>query len=147
EVMAEGVVVDDVWHLDKLNNSSGESVGYGTQKPISLLSRIIQAGAPEGGLVADFFAGSGTTAAAAEKLGRRWIATDLGKPAAMVTRKRLIDQDAQPFLYQAVGDYQVEQAKSTLGRSFRVGDLAKVVLDLFGALPLPAEENVNGSLG
>jgi len=65
----------------------------------------------------------------------------------MITRKRLIDQNAKPFLYQAIGDYQVEQARSTLGRSFRVGDLAKVVLDLFGALPLPSEENVNGSLG
>lgn len=147
EVMAEGVVVDDVWHLDKLNNSAGESVGYATQKPASLLSRIVQAGSPEGGLVADFFVGSGTTAAVAEQLGRRWVATDLGKPAAMVTRKRLIDQDAKPFLYQAIGDYQVEQARSTLGRSFRVGDLANVVLDLFGALPLPREENVNGSLG
>ena len=65
----------------------------------------------------------------------------------MITRKRLIDQDAKPFLYQAIGDYQVEQARSTLGRTFRVGDLAQVVLDLYGALPLPPEENVNGSLG
>ena len=80
-------------------------------------------------------------------LGRRWVASDLGKPAVMVTRKRLIDQNAKPFLYQAIGDYQVEQARSTLGRSFRIGDLARVVLDLFGALPLPQEENVNGSLG
>lgn len=65
----------------------------------------------------------------------------------MITRKRLIDQDAKPFLYQAIGDYQVEQARSTIGRRFRVGDLARVVLDLYGALPLPSEENVNGSLG
>lgn len=147
EVMHEGVVVDDVWHLDKLNNSAGESVGYATQKTESLLSRVIQAGSPEGGLVADFFLGSGTTAATAEKMGRRWIGSDLGKPSTMITRKRLIDQNARPFLYQAIGDYQVEQARSTLGRSFRVGDLAKVVLDLYGALPLPPEENVNGSLG
>lgn len=147
EVMAEGVVVDDVWHLDKLNNSASESVGYATQKPEVLLSRIIHAGAPADGIVADFFLGSGTTVATAEKLGRRWIGSDLGKPSAMVTRKRLIDQDAKPFLYQAIGDYQVEQARSTLGRSFRVGELARVVLELFGALPLPPEDNVNGSLG
>ncbi len=147
EVMAEGVVVDDVWDLDKLNNSAGEAVGYGTQKPVALLSRIIQASSPHGGLVADFFAGSGTTAAVCEQLGRRWVVTDLGKPAAMITRKRLIDQDAAPFLYQAIGDYQIEQARSTLGRSFRVGDLARVVLDLYGALPLPPEENVNNGLG
>lgn len=98
-------------------------------------------------MIGDFFVGSGTTAAAAERLGRQWVVSDLGKPAAMVTRKRLIDQDAKPFLYQAIGDYQVEQARSTLGRSFRVGDLARVVLDLYGAVPLPLEDNVNGSLG
>jgi adenine-specific DNA-methyltransferase len=65
----------------------------------------------------------------------------------MITRKRLIDQDASPFLYQAIGDYHVEQARSTLGRSFRIGDLAGVVLRLYGALPLPVEENAAGNLG
>ncbi len=65
----------------------------------------------------------------------------------MITRKRLIDQEAKPFLYQAIGDYQVEQARSTLGRRFRVADLAQVVLKLYGALPLPPEENAFGSLG
>ena len=82
----------------------------------------------------------------AEKLGRRWVVSDLGKPATMVTRKRLIDQDAKPFLYQAIGDYQVEQARSTLGRRYRVGDLAKVVLRLYGALPLPLEANPSNNL-
>lgn len=144
----EGRALDDVWSdLNSLHQADPERVDYATQKPAALLERIIKAASPEGGLVADFFVGSGTTAATAEAVGRRWIATDLGKPAAMITRKRLIDLDAKPFLYQAIGDYQVEQARSTLGRSFRVGDLAKVVLDLYGALPLPPEENVNGSLG
>ncbi len=144
----EGRALDDVWNdLNSLHQADPERLDYATQKPSSLLERIIKAATPESGLVADFFVGSGTTAAAAERLGRRWVVSDLGKPAAMITRKRLIDQDAAPFLYQAIGDYQIEQARSTLGRSFRVGDLAKVVLDLFGALPLPPEENVNGSLG
>ena len=151
----QGYPIEDTWNsseMDRLDSIqimsfSKEKVGYATQKNESLLERIITASCPEGGLVGDFFVGSGTTAAAAEKLGRQWVVSDLGKPAAMITRKRLIDQDARPFLYQAIGDYQVEQARSTLGRSFRVGDLAKVVLDLFGALPLPPEENVNGSLG
>lgn len=147
EVMDEGVVVDDVWHLDKLNNSSNEGVGYSTQKPETLLERVLLANSPSGGLIADFFGGSGTTAAVAEKLGRRWITTDLGKPACMVMRKRLIDQNAKPFLYQAIGDYQVEAAKVSLGRDFRVGDLAQIVLSLYGALPLPAEENPTRSLG
>ncbi|MGO1874836.1 DNA methyltransferase [Agrococcus casei] len=151
----QGYPIEDTWNsseMDRLDSIqimsfSKEKVGYATQKNESLLERIITASCPEGGIVADFFVGSGTTSAAAEKLGRRWVVSDLGKPAAMITRKRLIDQDAKPFLYQAIGDYQVEQARSALGRSFRVGDLAKVVLDLFGALPLPPEENMNGSLG
>ena len=147
DVMREGVVVDDVWHMDKLNNSSNESVGYSTQKTEELLDRILKASCPEGGLVADFFGGSGTTASVAEKLGRRWITTDLGKPSCMVMRKRLIDQNAQRFLYQAIGDYQVEAAKSALGRGFRMGDLSQIVLSLFGALPLPPEDAPQRNLG
>ncbi len=65
----------------------------------------------------------------------------------MVTRKRLIDQDAKPFLYQHIGDYQVEQMRSTMGAKFRIGDLAEIVLGLYGALPLPAEENPNKNMG
>ncbi|MBK8570204.1 MAG: site-specific DNA-methyltransferase [Nitrosomonadales bacterium] len=126
---------------------NSEYVDYATQKPEKLLDRIIQASCPENGLVADFFGGSGTTAAVSEKLGRRWITSDLGKPACMVMRKRLIDQNAQPFLYQAIGDYQVEAAKSTLGRGFRMGDLSQIVLSLFGALPLPPEDSPQRNLG
>jgi adenine-specific DNA-methyltransferase len=65
----------------------------------------------------------------------------------MIMRKRLIDQSAKPFLYQAIGDYQVEAAKSTLGRKFRIGDLSEIVLSLYGALPVPAEENPLRNLG
>lgn len=141
-------MLDDVWRLPYIMPADKiQKLNYPTQKPETLLERVIESASNEGDLVADFFAGSGTTAAVAERLGRRWIASDLGKPSAMMTRKRLVDLDARPFLYQAIGDYQVEQARSTLGRSFRVGDLAKVVLDIYGALPLPPDENVNGSLG
>ena len=65
----------------------------------------------------------------------------------MITRKRMIDQDARPFLYQHVGDYQVEMARSTLGRKFRMGDLSEIVLGLYGALPLPAEDNPSRNWG
>lgn len=147
DVMQQGVVVDDVWRIDKLNNSAGESVGYATQKVERLLERIVSASSPKEGIVADFFCGSGTTAAVAEKLGRRWITSDIGKPSSMITRKRMIDQNAKPFLFQAIGDYQVEQAKSVLGRKFKVGELAQVVLRLFGAVPLPPEVNQGGALG
>ena len=115
--------------------------------PERLLERILRTSSPEGGLVADFNGGSGTTAAVAEKLGRRWITTDLGKPACMIMRKRLIDLEAKPFLYQAIGDYQIEAAKATLGRDFRMGDLSQIVLSLYGALPLPPEANPQRNLG
>jgi adenine-specific DNA-methyltransferase len=140
--------VDDVWRIPYIMPADKkQKLDFNTQKPESLLERIILSSSKEGALVADFFSGSGTTAAVAEKLGRRWVATDLGKPACMIARKRLIDQDAKPFLYQHVGDYQVEMARSTMGRKFRTGDLAEIVLGLYGALPLPIEENPNRNMG
>lgn len=142
-----GAPLDDVWDISIIAPVAHERVDYSTQKPEKLVDRILQAASPENGLVADFFGGSGTTAAVAEKLGRRWIISDLGKPACMVMRKRLIDQNASPFLYQAIGDYQVEAAKASLGRSFKIGDLSQIVLSLYGALPLPPEDNANRNLG
>ncbi len=124
-----------------------EITGYDTQKPARLLERIIEHSCPEGGLVADFNGGSGTTAAIAEKLGRRWITSDIGKPACMIMRKRFIDQDARPFLYQAIGDYHVEAAKTHFGRNYRIGDLSAIVLSLYGAQPLPVEDNPLRNLG
>ena len=147
---AIGKIPEDWWVMaiaGRYPIDGKKRVGYATEKPWPLIERILKTSSSAGGLVADFFSGSGTTAAVAEKLGRRWIATDLGKPATMITRKRLIDQDAKPFLYQAIGDYQVEQARSTLGRSYRVGDLAEIVVKLFGALPLPPEANGSRNLG
>lgn len=146
--------VPDYWDIPSINNQAKERLKFKTQKPEKLLERVVRSSCPEGGLVADFFVGSGTTAAVAEKLGRRWIAVDQGKPAVMITRKRLVDNQehggTKPFLYQAVGDYQLEQARSTFGSRFRVGDLARVVLGLYGehgALPLPTADNPGGQYG
>ena len=145
---SKGVQVSSWWDdISMLRGWSGEKTDYGTQKPEKLLERIIAASCPTDGIVADFNGGSGTTAAAAEKLGRRWVTSDIGKPACMIMRKRLIDQSAKPFLYQAVGDYQVEAAKASMGRDFRIGDLAHIVLSLFGAQQLPAEFNPQRNLG
>ena len=145
---SKGVQVGTWWDdISMIRGFSAEKEGYKTQKPEALLERILKASSPDGSLVADFFGGSGTTAAVAERLGRRWITSDIGKPACMVMRKRLIDQIARPFFYQAIGDYQVEAARSTLGRKFRVGDLARIVLGLYGALPLAADDNPNRNLG
>ena len=143
-----GTPLADLWtDIPRINSQAAERQSYDTQKPERLLERIIRAASNEGSIVADFYIGSGTTAAVAERLGRNWIATDLGKPACMITRKRLIDQNAKPFLYQHIGDYQVEQMRSTMGAKFRIGDLAEIVLGLYGALPLPAEENPNKNMG
>ena len=140
--------IDDVWRLPYIMPADKkQKLDFDTQKPESLLERIILSSSREGALVADFFGGSGTTAAVAEKLGRRWITSDMGKPACMLMRKRLIDLDAKPFLFQHIGDYQVEQMRSTMGSKFRIGDLAEIVLGLFGALPLPFEENPNKNMG
>ena len=150
-----GYPIEDTWNcsdMDRMDSIqimsfSREKVGYETQKNENLLARIIEASTHPGALVVDAFGGSGTVAAVAEKLGRRWITTDLGKPACMIMRKRLIDQGAKPFLYQAIDDYQVEAAKSSLGRKFRIGDLSGIVLSLYGALPLPPEDNPLRNLG
>ena len=145
---AKGTPVTELWDdVNRISPTSRERLNYPTQKPEALLERIISTSSNPGSLVLDCFAGSGTTAAVAERLGRQWLAVDLGKPACMVTRKRLIDQDAKPFLYQHIGDYQVEQMRSTMGSRFRIGDLAEIVLGLYGALPLPVEENPNKNMG
>lgn len=142
----EGALVSDIWVDDEVPPLQGGD--YATQKPEPLLERILKASSNPHGLVADFFGGSGTTAAVAEKLGRRWITSDIGKPACMVMRKRLIDQEAKPFLYQAVGDYQVEAAKAHFGKSaYRVGDLAHIILGIWGAEPLAPENNPGRNLG
>ena len=143
----EGKVPEDYWiDIEQLNREDAERVGYATQKPSKLLTRIIAASSNKGDLVCDFFGGSGTTAAVAEKLGRRWITCDIGKPAALVMRKRFIDQDVKPFLYQSIGDYQKEAFHNNK-KLRRVGDLSQVVLGLFGALPFTPEQVSDRNFG
>lgn len=87
---------EDWWPIQPLMPSDKrERLGYPTQKPEALLERVVKGSSNAGDLVADFFCGSGTTAAVAEKLGRKWIATDLGKFAVHTTRKRLIGAQRQ----------------------------------------------------
>ena len=143
----EGALVDDVWDdCPAVFRLLNEKTGYSTQKPASLLERIIKASSNEGDLVCDFFGGSGTTAAVAEKLGRRWITCDIGKPASLVMRKRFIDQEVNPFLYQSIGDYQKEAFHNNK-KLRRVGDLSQVVLGLFGALSFSPEQVSDRNFG
>jgi DNA modification methylase len=102
-----GVTPSSVWRLSNLQMNAVEAVGYPTQKTEELLTKIIAASSNPDDLVADFFCGSGTTLAVAEKLDRRWIGCDLGSLAIDITRKRLLalpcrrpfavfDMDAEP---------------------------------------------------
>jgi len=125
--------IDDVWRLSMLQPADRtEKVDYPTQKPEQILHRIISAASNEGELVADFFCGSGTTAAVAEKLGRRWITSDISKTAIQVTRGRLVNQNSKPFIIQNLGNYQRQLIYS---KEVKLNEMYNIVLKLYGATP------------
>lgn len=135
----KGEAFGDIWYdIAEVNSQADERQNFQTQKPEALLERFIKASSNETSIVADFFGGSGTTGAVAEKLGRKWIMSDLGKPACMIMRKRLIDQNAQPFFYHSIGDYQKEQFSKSEFKT--IGSLAQVVLQLYGAMPFTQKD-------
>jgi len=119
QYMKGGSPPRDWWKIPIVNKAANERIDYPTQKPEALLERIIKASSNEGDLVADFFCGSGTTAAVAEKLGRKWIACDLGRFAIHTTRKRMIQ--VQRELKQAGKPY----------RAFEVLNLGKYERQFF----------------
>jgi len=104
----KGIPLQDIWmDVNPINSQAVEATGYDTQKPESLLQRIITASTRESDLVLDCFVGSGTTAATAEKLNRRWIACDLSRFAIHTTRKRLLGiPNVRPFVVQNLGKYE-----------------------------------------
>ncbi|MHB8844377.1 MAG: site-specific DNA-methyltransferase [Nitrospirota bacterium] len=88
---SKGSLVGTVWtDISALQASATQRVDYPTQKPEALLERIVKASSNESDIIADFFCGSGTTLSVAEKMGRKWIGSDIGKFAIHTTRKRLI---------------------------------------------------------
>jgi adenine-specific DNA-methyltransferase len=131
-----------------------ERVGFSTQKPEDLLKRIILASSNPGDLIADFFCGSGTTGAVAEKLGRRWIMTDLSKFSIQVTRKRLLDvhhskdlldkkkkeygNPARPFEILNLGNYSIGEWQN------REEGFVKFILQLYQAKPLTGFNYIQG---
>ena len=109
-----GYAVNSLWtDVSVVAPSASERLDYPTQKPETLLERIIKTSSNEGDLIADFFCGSGTTAAVAEKLGRKWIVSDLGKFAIHTTRKRMI------------GVQRERKAESKDYRAFEILNLGK----------------------
>ena len=111
----KGKTVQSIWtDISPVNSQAKEDTGYSTQKPEALLERIIKASSNEGDLVLDCFCGSGTTAAVAEKLGRKWIACDLGRFAIHTIRKRLLSiNNVKPFVVQNLGKYERQAWQAT----------------------------------
>ena len=152
---AKGRQVGDIWvDVLDINAMAKERLGYATQKPEALLERIIRASSKEDALVADFFCGSGTTLAVAEKLGRRWISCDLGRFAIHTTRKRLLDiEGCKPFEILNLGKYerQVWQGVTFGGQKrpqqMLIFDYLKFILKLYGAEPLAGMEHLHGKKG
>lgn len=131
-----------------------EKLGYETQKPEGLLKRILETSSAHGDLVADFFCGSGTTAAAAESLGRRWISCDLGRFAIHTTRKRLLEiPECKPFEILNLGKYERKYWQGvTFGEIPKEPDQVAIaayvafILELYKAQPL-AGPHIHGKKG
>lgn len=103
------VNMKDVWQIDMVGRTSSERTGYATQKPEQLLKRVIESCSREGDLCADFFGGSGTFAAAAEDLGRRWISCDIGGIATACSLKRMSVKKSAFILLEGKEDQQGEE--------------------------------------
>ncbi len=149
-----GVPMQDLWtDISPVMGSSREWIEYPTQKPEGLLERILRASSNEGDLVLDCFVGSGTTAAVAERLGRRWIACDLGRFAIHTTRKRLLGiPGVRPFVVENLGKYE-RQAWQAAEFS-APGDLREretryrgFILDLYRAAPISGHAWLHGTKG
>ncbi|HRQ15297.1 MAG TPA: DNA methyltransferase [Promineifilum sp.] len=151
---SSGTPLSTAWQdIPPVNSQAIERVNYRTQKPETLLERILEIGSNENDLVLDCFAGSGTTAAVAERLGRRWITCDLGRFAVHTTRKRLLSiPDVRPFVVQNLGKYerQAWQAAEFGGAEQAaevVGQYRRFILDLYGARPIDGYVWLHGLKG
>ncbi len=138
----EGRPLGDIWtDVPYLSSGDSERNNYPTQKPEALLERIIKASSNEGDLVLDSFVGSGTTAAVAEKLNRRWIGVDIGRFAIQTTRKRLLDiSGCRPFEMQNLGRYERSHwqgIESPTGNN--VAEYIEFILDLYTSQPIPGQ--------
>ncbi len=141
-----GDIVDSVWDdIPPVNPVAAERYDYSTQKPEALVERIIKASSNEGDLVADFFCGSGTTGAVAEKLGRRWIMADLGRFAIHTSRKRLIEVQRKLYKenkpYRSFDVYNLGRYERQWWQKERLQgadeEHRRVVMEFYRAEPLP----------
>lgn len=164
----KGYPVEDVWNANpfefelkgeesldsiQIKSFSTEKTGYETQKNESILARILRTSSNEGDLVADFFCGSGTTGAVAEKLGRRWIMADLSRYAIHTTRKRLLGiENCKPFKVQNLGKYERQYwqgvtFKKRADEQEPIYEYIQFILDLYRAEPLHDMLHIHGKKG
>ncbi len=160
----KGRPIENVWDdINMINAMGDERLGFATQKPEALLERVIKASSNEGDIIADFFCGSGTTLAVAEKLGRKWIGADLGKFGIHTSRKRLIGvqrelkkagKDFRAFEILNVGRYE-RDSYLTVNDDLRAEEKAKqaqrkekefvrLIISAYKAEPVEGFVNISG---
>ena len=145
----------DVFDIPALRGNQPERVNYPTQKPEALLDRIIHASSNEGDIVADFFCGSGTTLAVAEKLNRRWIGCDLGRWGIHITRKRMLGmENCKPFDVLNLGRYERQYWQGvTFGKKDKpvteqaLYEYLAFILKLHGSQPVTGLIHLHGKKG
>lgn len=153
-----GLPTQSVWDdVNKIHHLAHERLDYPTQKPEALLERIIRASSNEGDLIADFFCGSGTTAAVAEKLGRKWITTDLGRFSVHTARKRLIGvqrelqaagKDFRAFEVLNLGKYERQFFMNDLGNGAHQSKeeaYISLILEAYKARRVEGHRELHGS--
>lgn len=149
----KGDAVTNVWNdilsFNYVAIASRESVFYPTQKPEALLERIIKASSDQNSIIVDFFSGSGTTGAVAEKLGRRWIMCDLGRFAIHTTRKRLLQlEGCRPFEIRNLGKYERQYWYTTISsgktKEQSIIEYIRFILNLYKAEPISGFQHLHG---
>ena len=152
-----GDIVDSVWNdIPPVNPMGSERWNFPTQKPERLLERILKTSSNDRSLVADFFCGSGTTLAVAERLGRRWIGCDLGRWGIHITRKRLLGvENCKPFDIMNLGKYErrywqsvtfgEQKSKPIIERT--LFEYLSFILKLYGAQPVAGMIHLHGKKG
>jgi DNA modification methylase len=148
----EGAPLNDWWSdISTIKRGFDESIGYPTQKPEGLIERVVRASCPDNGVVADFFIGGGTTAAVAQRLGRRWIACDQSRVAVAITADRLTRQVEEQtgklfpvpdFTVEHWGVYEARRLADAPADQFRA-----FVLRAFGAVTEEHEAGIHGYKG
>lgn len=135
----EEIPIDDVWDIPLENVQSKELQNYPTQKPVKLLEQIIETASQEGDIVADFFVGSGTTCAVAQRMGRKWIGCDINKGSIQITTKRInqIIIDEQKNIKGFAGSFGFKVLNVNDYDVFKNEVLAReIVMEMYGVEPI-----------